>query len=126
VAQGFSGSGLQWGRVPANAVHLCIDMQRLFAEETDWKTPWMARVLPVILNLCEHKADRTCFTRFIPATNAAGTEGSWRRYWEAWPTMTLEALGADMIDLIPDLARYVPPGPDAGQDDLFALAEQRA
>ncbi len=26
-------------------LHLCIDMQRLFAEETEWRVPWLPRVL---------------------------------------------------------------------------------
>lgn len=102
-------SGLRWGHVPANAVHLCIDMQRVFAEDTDWKTPWMPRVLPVIQSICEKKADRTCFTRFVPAQSAEAAEGAWRRYWQAWPSMTLEVLEPDMVDLVPELARYVPP-----------------
>lgn len=58
-------SGITYGRIPANAVHLCVDMQRLFAEETAWRTPWMPRVLPVVVRLCERRADRTCFTRFM-------------------------------------------------------------
>lgn len=32
-------------------MHLCIDMQRIFAEPTPWHTPWMDRVLPVIEEL---------------------------------------------------------------------------
>ncbi len=54
-------SGIHFGPIPANAVHLCVDMQRLFAEDTAWRTPWMPRVLPVVVRLCERKAERTCF-----------------------------------------------------------------
>lgn len=68
-------SGIHFGRIPANAVHLCVDMQRLFAEDTAWRTPWMPRVLPVVVRLCEHKAERTCFTRFIPALARRRTGG---------------------------------------------------
>lgn len=32
-------SGIHFGPIPANAVHLCVDMQRLFAEDTAWRTP---------------------------------------------------------------------------------------
>jgi len=103
------GEGLQFGNVPANAVHLCIDMQRLFAEDTPWRTPWMERVLPVIVRLCEAKADRTCFTRFIPARSAEHAFGAWKRYWERWPDITLEQLHPDLIELIPELASFTPP-----------------
>lgn len=104
------GKGLQWGEVPANAAHLCVDMQRLFAEDTDWRTPWMPRVLPVVVRICEAKADRTWFTRFIPAQRAEDAKGTWRRYWERWPSITLDQLPADMVDLVPELACFTPPG----------------
>lgn len=101
--------GLMRGTIPETAVHLCIDMQRMFAEDTAWKTPWMDRVLPVVVSLCEHKAERTCFTRFIPAVEVGDGEGTWRRYWERWPEMTIDRLGADKVDLVPELAAFVPP-----------------
>jgi nicotinamidase-related amidase len=103
------GQGLQWGEVPANAVHLCIDMQRLFAEDTDWRTPWMTRVLPVIEEICARKPDRTCFTRFIPVAHAEEASGAWRRYWAKWTSMTVPVLGQDMVELVPELARFAPP-----------------
>lgn len=102
-------SGIRFGRIPPDAVHLCVDMQRLFAEDTAWRTPWMPRVLPTVVSLCEHKADRTCFTRFIPVRSPGEGRGAWRRYWERWPSMTLDQLGADRVDLIPELRAFVPP-----------------
>ena len=69
--------GLIRGAIPGNAVHLCIDMQRMFAEDTPWRTPWMERVLPVVVGLCEHKSDRTWFTRFIPAATVGEGWGTW-------------------------------------------------
>ena len=101
--------GLKFGNVAPNAVHLCIDMQRLFAEDTDWRTPWMTRVLPVVVRLCEAKADRTCFTRFIPASSPGEAVGAWRRYWDRWPSMTLQTLHPDLVELIPDLRAFTPP-----------------
>lgn len=103
------GAGLPFGPIPPNAVHLCVDMQRLFAEDTPWRTPWMTRVLPVVAALCEHRADRTCFTRFIPAARPGEGQGAWRRYWTHWASMTLEELGEDRVALLPELARFVPP-----------------
>lgn len=102
-------SGIRFGAIPPNAVHLCVDMQRLFAEDTAWRTPWMPRVLPVLVRLCERKADRTCFTRFIPARTAGEGCGTWRRYWARWPSMTLDQLGEDKVDLVPELRAFVPP-----------------
>ena len=104
------GSGVRFGSIPANAVHLCVDMQRMFAEDTAWRTPWMPRVLPVVVRLCERKADRTCFTRFVPARSVSEGRGAWRRYWECWPSMTLERLGEERVELVPELRAFVPPG----------------
>lgn len=95
--------------IPRNAVHLCVDMQRMFVEDTEWKTPWAERVLPVVIRLCEHRADRTCFTRFIPAARPGEGNGTWRGYWERWSSMTLEALGPEAVELASPLQRFSPP-----------------
>lgn len=102
-------NGLIRGPIPKNAVHLCIDMQRMFSEDTPWRTPWMERVLPVVIGLCERNPKRTCFTRFIPATEVGEGSGTWRGYWKRWPEMTIERLGAEKVDLIPALAAFTPP-----------------
>src|SRR4051812_36574911 len=68
-------SPLPFGPLGARTVHLCVDMQNLFAEETPWNTPWMKRVLPVVTRIAEHHPERTVFTRFIPARHPAVEEG---------------------------------------------------
>jgi nicotinamidase-related amidase len=57
-------SGLRFGPPGARAVHLCVDMQTLFAERTDWHVPWLERVLPAVTRLAEAHPERTVFTRF--------------------------------------------------------------
>lgn len=91
------------------AAHLCVDMQRLFAEETPWHAPWVKRVLPRIERLVAAHPDRTVFTRFIPAGTPGAAQGAWRRYYERWAEMTLERLDPGLLDLVPDLARHAPP-----------------
>ena len=46
--------------LPPNAVHLCIDMQNIFAPGAPWETPWLERVVPVAAALAERfrSADR--------------------------------------------------------------------
>jgi len=102
-------SGIHFGRIPANAVHLCVDMQRLFAEDTAWRPPWMPRVLPVVVRLGERNSERTCFTRFIPARSPGDGRGTWRRYWERWASITLENLGEERVELLPELQAFTPP-----------------
>jgi nicotinamidase-related amidase len=104
------GNALQNGPLGSHCAHLCVDMQRLFAERTDWFMPWMERVLPNVGRIVEAHAAETFFTRFIPAQRPGEGEGTWRRYYERWDSMTVERLGPAMIDLVPQLAGFVPPG----------------
>lgn len=92
-----------------NWIHLCIDMQRMFAEETPWHVPWMRRILPQVHEVAKRHAYRTIFTRFVPPRQAADLLGVWRSYYEKWEGMTLDRLGPEMVDLVPSLKSMVPP-----------------
>jgi nicotinamidase-related amidase len=94
---------------PASTVHLCVDMQRLFQEETPWKTPWMDRVAPVVTRIAREHARSTIFTRFIPADHPGAGVGAWRAYWERWSMLTLSCMDQDLVRLIPELAALCPP-----------------
>jgi nicotinamidase-related amidase len=108
---GSKPEGLRHGPLSGQTVHICVDMQRLFAEDTEWKTPWMKRVLPNVVRLVDDHPEHTIFTRFVPAAHPGDGEGIWRRYWRRWASMTLECLPEGMADLVPDLARFAPPAP---------------
>jgi nicotinamidase-related amidase len=86
----------------ARAMHVVIDMQRLFAEHPDWAVKDIGRIRAEVQRLAEKKPGRTFWTRFIPAENAAAAKGSWRRYYEQWPSATLEGGGRDYVDLLPE------------------------
>nr|WP_246691176.1 MULTISPECIES: cysteine hydrolase [unclassified Mesorhizobium] len=101
--------GLRFGPLRGHWVHLCIDMQRMFAEPTEWHTPWMERVLPNVIAVVEVDPARTIFTRFIPPRSPDDMGGAWRRYWHKWDSMTRTRLDPGLIGLVPDLARFVPP-----------------
>ena len=90
-------------------VHLCVDMQRLFAAGSEWALPWMPRVLPQVAALCELAPERCVFTRFIPARRPGEGHGTWRGYYLRWASVTIEAMGAEMVELVPELARFAPP-----------------
>nr|WP_314255895.1 cysteine hydrolase [uncultured Devosia sp.] len=89
--------------------HLCVDVQNLFAENTDWHAPWLKRTLPAIEALVERSPERTIFTRFIPAENAETASGSWKDYYRRWPSMTRDALSAELLRVVPALDRFCPP-----------------
>jgi nicotinamidase-related amidase len=95
----------QFGRV----IHLCVDMQRMFTEETDWHMPWARHVMPRIADLVKANTERTIFTQFIPPQNPEVCSGSWRDYYRRWPSMTLDKLSPGMADIDPALSGFVPP-----------------
>lgn len=100
---------LRFGPLTERALHLCIDMQNLFAADTRWHTPWMARVLPIVTRIAERHPSRTVFTRFIPPQRPDQMPGSWRRYYEHWQDLTLDRIDPQLVELVPDLAALVPP-----------------
>ncbi|MBB6222826.1 cysteine hydrolase family protein [Rhizobium leguminosarum] len=89
--------------------HLCVDMQRMFAEDTPWHVPWMARVSPQIEELAGRHPSRTIFTRFLPPEHADEMPGKWRDYYRKWWMMTGEHLPRDLVELASSLASLVPP-----------------
>lgn len=101
--------GLQFGPLGERWAHVCVDMQRIFAEGTQWHTPWMERVLPNVVSLVELDPPRTVFTRFIPPQSVEDVGGSWRRYYERWDGMTRDRLDPTLLEVVPRLAKFAPP-----------------
>jgi nicotinamidase-related amidase len=91
------------------AIHLCIDMQRLFAEPSPWHVPWMARVLPGVVELAGRHRERTVFTRFVPPRTPDEATGAWRDYYAEWREVTREHLDPRLLELVRPLAEMVPP-----------------
>ncbi|MCA6120323.1 cysteine hydrolase [Bradyrhizobium sp. WSM 1704] len=91
------------------AVHLCIDMQRLFAPGSPWATPWMPRVLPRIVELTRRAPERTVFTRFVPPRSKLDARGTWRLYYEKWECVTRDRIDPALLELVPELAVHAPP-----------------
>jgi nicotinamidase-related amidase len=92
-----------------DAVHLCVDMQNIFAPGGLWETPWMERVLPTIVEIVSRHQLRTIFTRFITPQNPEDRPGQWQLYFRRWHQATRNHLPPSALKLVPALARYVPP-----------------
>jgi nicotinamidase-related amidase len=90
-------------------IHLCIDMQGMFAEDTPWHVPWMASVSPAVVEVAGRHLEKTVFTRFVPPTSLAEATGMWKEYYRKWETMTLGKMDVRLVDVIPELARFIPP-----------------
>lgn len=99
---------LTFGSLGSGTVHLCIDMQNLFAEQTDWHVPWMRRVLPVAERIAVAHPDKTIFTRFMPPVAPDEAKGMWRRYYRRWRHMTRDRLEPRLLELLPPLAALLP------------------
>jgi nicotinamidase-related amidase len=95
--------------IAATARHLCIDMQVLFSRTGPWPTPWMERILPVVAELVAFAPARTIFTRFITPRSAEDMPGMWRGYYRKWVQVTRGELPEGMLELMPELRRFVPP-----------------
>jgi nicotinamidase-related amidase len=100
---------LRHGPLDACTVHLCVDMQRLFIDDTPWRTPWAGRVLPVVTRIAERHPERTIFTRFIPPERPEDMAGAWVGYYRRWREMTRERLEPRLLELAPSLAALAPP-----------------
>jgi len=109
MLQAEMASSLPYGPLTDSAAHLCIDMQRMFAEPTPWHVPWMKRVSPTILRIARAYPSRTVFTRFMPPVRATEAAGTWRRYYERWSEFTREQLAPEFLALLPELVELVPP-----------------
>lgn len=101
--------GLRLGPLGANALHVAIDMQRLFAETTAWHTPALAAIIPVVTAISERFAEQTLFTRFITPRTPTEAHGAWRHYFQHWRSVALDTLDPALLALVEPLSRLAPP-----------------
>jgi nicotinamidase-related amidase len=92
-------------RLSSNTLHVVIDMQRIFAEETAWHTPAIATILPNVVALSEAFSAATLFVKFMLPQSSQQATGTWRGYYDRWPTMTVDAIDPAMQDLVEPLLR---------------------
>jgi nicotinamidase-related amidase len=92
--------------ISPNTLHVVIDMQRIFAEETAWYTPAIATILPNVVALSEAFAAETLFVKFMLPQSSQQATGTWRGYYDRWQTMTLDATDPAMQDLIKPLQPF--------------------
>lgn len=91
------------------AVHLCVDMQRLFAEATPWQVPGLERLVPNIRRITEARTGHTIFARFLVPPGAEAAQGDWRRYYRHWSDIVAAVVeDADLVSLVPGLRDLAP------------------
>ncbi len=99
-------TGLRFGPLDGSALHVCIDMQRLFLEPGAWSCPEALALLPAIEALLDHAPERSLFTRFITAVTPDQATGTWRRYYRHWHAATQAEAGTAILELHPALAAH--------------------
>lgn len=95
-------------RLEPDTVHVAVDMQRLFAEDTGWQVPSFVEILPNVRRLVSHRPERTLYPCFITPPSAAAAQGMWQSYYRRWPQMTDGRLAPDRLDLVAALAELAP------------------
>ncbi|MGH6934206.1 MAG: cysteine hydrolase [Dongiaceae bacterium] len=100
------GAGLE--PIGDRALHVVVDMQRVFAEDTAWRVPTFWDVMPAISKLCRACPEAAIFTRFITPMQGRDVPGRWQHYYRHWPTVTLDKMDKTLLDLVVPLAELVP------------------
>lgn len=91
------------------AVHLCIDMQTLFAANTEWHTPALAGIIPNCEKIVRHAPERTVFTRFMTPQTASEAKGRWQTYYRRWHSVLADRNPESLYDVVPELGGHAPP-----------------
>lgn len=88
--------------------HIVIDMQRIFAEETEWHTPAVTEILPNVLKLCQAFEGRTLFAKFMVPEHPDHAQGRWQAYYKRWSMLTTHRLDPSFQDLVAPLFEIAP------------------
>ena len=93
---------------PETVRHIVIDMQRIFAEKTEWHTPAVMEILPNVLKLCQAFDGRTLFAKFMVPERPEEAQGRWQAYYERWSMLTTHRLDPSFQDLVAPLFEIAP------------------
>jgi nicotinamidase-related amidase len=125
LRRGGMESDLPFGPLPVATAHLCVDMQNVFLERTDWHVPWMKVILPAVVELCSRAPRQTVFTRFRPPAEPRSMPGAWQRYYRRWPQFTVDAMASGLLDLVPPLRALCPPATTVDKATYSAFGSRR-
>jgi nicotinamidase-related amidase len=103
-------------------LHVVVDMQRVFAEATDWRVPAIAEVTQPILALVRAQPRETVFTRFMTPSSIENATGDWQRFYARWQSVVRDRMDAAMFDLMEPFAGFVPPAEVCDKTTFSAFA----
>jgi nicotinamidase-related amidase len=94
---------------PAASAHLVIDMQRVFAEATDWHLPGLHALVPQVASIAAALPGRNFFTRFVVPHRAEHAKGRWQHYYRRWHGFTGAVMDSRLIEIVDALAAHATP-----------------
>ena len=103
-------------------VHVVIDMQRVFAEATEWRVPAIAEVMAPVLTLVGAHPRETIFTRFMAPPTIEQASGDWQRFYGRWRSVVGDRIDSAMFDLMDPLLRFTPPAEVCDKTTYSAFA----
>ncbi len=98
--------GLRFGPIEPSAVHVCVDMQKLFATDTPWASDAVAIALPAAREITAAKPRQTIFTRFLCPREPGEVAGQWQRLYAHCPEMM--RLDPRLFAIVSELSRLSP------------------
>jgi nicotinamidase-related amidase len=100
---------LPFGPLGPGTVHVAVDLQRIFAEDTAWQCTAIPAIVPNVIRLARAKPGRTVWTRFVVPHHHDDAPGMWRDYYRHWAQFTGRNMDAAMVDLVDDLLPHAEP-----------------
>jgi nicotinamidase-related amidase len=105
----LSAAGLRFGPIGRRAVHVAVDMQQMFAQDSEWASPATLAIAPCVARIAAHAPDRTIFTRFLAPKAGHEAPGQWQVFYRRWSSIVAAHRDPGMFDLLPMLQAFVPP-----------------
>lgn len=100
---------VRFGAIEANALHVAIDMQRIFAEPGRFYCEEFSSIVPVVSKITAHKPENTVFTRFVDRNRDELPRTVWQKNYRQWVSDNLETIDKAMFDIVAPLLRFIPP-----------------
>jgi nicotinamidase-related amidase len=100
---------VRFGAIEDNALHVAIDMQRIFAEPGRFYCEEFSSIVPVVSNITAHKPENTVFTRFVDRNRDELPRTVWQENYRQWVSDNLETIDKAMFDIVAPLLRFIPP-----------------
>ncbi len=100
---------LRFGPLGNHALHIVIDMQKMFAEPGNFYCDGLQAIVPVIANIARNKIQSTVFTRFVPPQINESPASQWQAHYHQWLTKDFGQLSPEQYDLVEPLGQLSHP-----------------